>query len=121
MLPNSVTLTDSASDTCDLTKRSEQGGISKFTGSYTNSGGYTRDIVLEVKHTRGDPGKKGSSLLKLTMHQYDPDGVFTDTRKAWTVMESTGLNAARAEDAFAAMSSALAVTAFADEFYGGSY
>ncbi len=87
MLPNSVTLTLESGTEIVMTKRSEQGGTSKYTGGYTASNG-TRDVELEVKHTR--PANKlarASSMAKILIHRYDNDGNFQKTTRCWTVVD----------------------------------
>jgi len=124
MLPNTVTTTLSDGSTnVVLTKRSEQGGTSKFTGSYTSgSPAALREIILEVRHTRPtDPTKKGSSLCKVTLHVYDADGLVLDTIKSWQVVEMNSYKGGAAGNTSKLLGNTLAVSAFADEFYEGSF
>lgn len=121
MLPNTVTATLPDATTFVLTKRSEQSGTSKYSGSYATSGA-NREVILEVRHTRpADPAQKASSLLKMTIHLYNTDGTFDRTVRSWTVVEGELYSVGVAQAIVGANMSLLDVTAFSDEWYGGSF
>lgn len=121
MLPNTVTATLPDATPIPLTKRSEQGGTTRYTGSYS-TGSALREVAVEIRHTRpADPQKKASSLLKTTIHLYKDDGSFDRVIKSWTVVEGELYSTGVAEAALVANVSLLDDVGFKGEFYGGSY